>query len=117
MSGTQANNLTNAAVSASGQVSNLLIERFTGLIHEQMMRKEMIVSHFPVQDVVGTNQVTNKSIGETELQVLIAGQEPEAKSTELDNHSLVVDTVILARNTIALLHMIQSDIAVQGKLA
>lgn len=117
MSGTQANNLTNPAVSASGQVSNLLIERFTGIVHEQMMRKEQIVSHFMVQDVVGTNQVTNKSIGETEIQVLIAGQEPESKGTELDNHSLVVDTVILARNTIALLHMIQSDIAVQNKIA
>ena len=117
MSGTQANNLTNPAVSASGQVSNLLIERFTGMVHEQMMRKEQIVSHFSVQDVVGTNQVTNKSIGETELQVLVAGQEPESKGTELDNHSLVVDTVILARNTIAMLHMIQSDIKVQEKMA
>lgn len=117
MAGTQANNLTNPAVSASGQVSNLLIERFTGIVHEQMLRKEQIISHFMVQDVVGTNQVTNKSIGETELQVLVAGQEPEAKGTEMDNHSLVVDTVILARNTIALLHMIQSDIAVQNKLA
>ncbi len=117
MSGTQANDLTNPAVSASGQVSNLLIERFTGIVHEQMMRKEQIVSHFRVQDVVGTNQVTNKSIGETELQVLIAGQEPESSATELDNHSLVVDTVILARNTIALLHMIQSDIEVQNKMA
>lgn len=117
MSGTQANNLTNPAVSASGQVSNLLIERFTGIVHEQMLKKEMIVSHFSQQDVVGTNQVTNKSIGETELQVLIAGQEPESSGTDLDNHSLVVDTVILARNTIALLHMIQSDIEVQNKLA
>lgn len=117
MSGTQANNLTNPAVSHSGQVDNNLIERFTGIVHEQMLRKEQIVSHFRVQDVVGTNQVTNKSIGETELQALVPGQEPEAGKVGMDNHSLVVDTVILARNTIAMLHMIQSDIQVQQKLA
>lgn len=117
MPGTNANALTNPAVSSSGQVDNLLIERFTGIIHEQMLRKESIVSHFSVQDVVGTNQVTNKSIGDTELQALIPGQEPESSQVSLDNHSLVIDTVILARNTIAMLHMIQSDISVQNKLA
>lgn len=117
MAGTQANNLTNPAVSASGGVDNLLIERFTGIVHEQMMRREQIVDHFAVQDVVGTNQVTNKSVGDTQLQTLVAGQEPEASDVEMDNHSLVVDTVVLARNTIAMLHMIQSDIQVQQKMA
>lgn len=117
MSGTQANSLTNPAVSASGGVDNLLIERFTGIIHEQMMRREQIVDHFDVQDVIGTNQVTNKSVGDTQLQTLVPGQEPEAAAQEMDNHSLVVDTVIMARNTIAMLHMIQSDIQVQQKMA
>lgn len=117
MAGTQANNLTNPAVSASGGVDNNLIERFTGIIHEQMLRREQIVSHFRVQDVVGTNQVTNKSVGDTQLQKLVPGQEPQSKGTEMDNHSLVVDTVILARNTMAMLHMVQSDIQVQQRLA
>lgn len=117
MSGTQANLITNPAVSASGGVSNTLIERFTGIVHEQMLRMEQVVGHFPVQDVVGTNQVTNKSVGDTQLQKLIPGQEPESGAVEFDNHSLVVDTVILARNTIALLHQIQSDIEVQRRMA
>lgn len=117
MSGTQANNLVNPAVSASGKVDNLLIERFTGIVHEQMLRREGIVNNFRVQDVVGTNQVTNKSMGDTVLQKLIPGQEPEAGAVQFDNHSLVVDTVILARNTVAMIHALQSDIQVQQKLA
>ena len=82
-----------------------------------MMRREQLISHFRVQDVVNTNQVTNKSVGDTQLQTLIPGQEPESSSVELDNHSLVVDTVVLARNTIAMLHMVQSDIEVQRRMA
>lgn len=117
MSGTQANYLVNPAVSASGKVDNLLIERFTGIVHEQMLRREGIVSNFRVQDVVGTNQVTNKSMGDTVLQKLVPGQEPEAHPVQFDNHSLVVDTVILARNTIAMIHALQSDIQVQQRLA
>ena len=117
MAGTNANVLTNPAVSASGQVDNLLIEKFTGIVHEQFLREERFESHFSVQDVTGTNMVTNKSVGDTQLQKLVPGQEPDATSTEYDNHSLVVDTVILARNTIAMLHDIQSDIQVQQRLA
>jgi len=117
MAGTQANNLTNPAVSASGELDNLLLERFTGMVREATIKREQFIDHFRVQDVVGTNQVTNKNMGDTELQTLVAGQEPESHSVQFDNHSLVVDTVVLARNTIAMLHMLQSDIQVQQRMA
>lgn len=117
MPASQANNLTNPAVSAGGAVDNLLIERFTGIVHEQYLRMERIEMNFNVQTVVGTNQVTNKNIGDTQVQKLVPGQEPESNETEFDNNSLVVDTVILARNTVALLHDVQSDIQVQQRLA
>jgi hypothetical protein len=117
MSGSQANFVTNPAVSAGGAVDNLLIERFTGIVHEQYLRTERFETQFNVQTVVGTNQVTNKNVGITEVQKLTPGQEPESKAVDFDNHSLVVDTVILARNTVAMLHDIQSDIQVQQRLA
>lgn len=117
MPGTNANYLTNPAVSHSGEVDNLLIERFTGMVHAQLMRRDNLMSQFDVEDVIGTNQVTNSNIGETELQALVPGQEPEAHAVAMDNHSLVVDTVTLARNTIAMLHKFQSSIKVQNKMA
>jgi hypothetical protein len=117
MAGTTANTMTNPAVSASGNVDNNLIERFTGMIREQILRREQIVDHFIVQDVVNTNQVTNKSVGDTEISAVVGGQEMKATPTQVDNHSLVVDTMIMARNTMALLAMVQSDIQLQQKIA
>lgn len=117
MAGSTANTLTNPAVSASGEVDTLLIERFTGMVHAEYQNGENLLSHFEVQEVTGTNMVSNKYIGGTTVQRLVAGQEPEATPTSMDKNALVVDTVLLARNTVATLHDIQSDVKIQGKLA
>lgn len=117
MTGTNANNLTNPAVSASGQLDSTLIEKFTGIVQEAFLKEDKFESDFRVQTVVGTNQVTTKSMGDTVVDTLTAGQEPAAHSAEFDNHSIVIDTVLLARNTVAMLHNIQSDIEVQNRLA
>lgn len=117
MTASTANQLTNPAVSASGEVDSLLIERFTGQVHGEYDKGENLLSPFEVQNVTGTNMVSNKYIGGTTVQRLVAGQEPEATPTQMDKNALVVDTVLLARNTVATLHDIQSDVKVQGRLA
>lgn len=110
MAGTNANNLTNPAVSASGEVDSLLIEKFTGKVHEQYLKGENLQAYFDMQEVVGTNMVSNKYLGDTQLQVLIPGQEAEATDTETDKNALVVDTAVIARNAVAQLHDVQADI-------
>lgn len=117
MSGSTANTLTNPAVSYSGEVPTLLIEKFTGRVHEEYMKGENLLSNFEVHEVTGTNMISNKYLGGTTVQRLVAGQEPEAVPTNMDKNALVVDTVLLARNTVATLHDVQSDIEIKGRLA
>lgn len=117
MPASTANNLTNVAVSHSGEVDSLLIERFNGTVHGEYQKGENLLSNFEVQEVVGTNMVSNKYMGGTTVQRLVAGQEPEATPTSFDKNALVVDTVLLARNTEATLHNIQGDIKVHDRLA
>ena len=117
MPASTANTLTNVAISASGAVDTLLIERFTGTVHAEYQKGENLLSNFEVQEVTGTNMVSNKYIGGTTVQRLVAGQEPEATPTSLDKNALVVDTVLIARNAEATLHNIQGDIKVHDRLA
>ena len=112
------NTLTNVAVSASGEVDSLLIEKFNGKVNEQYMKGENILSYFDVQTVTGTNTVSNKYLGETELQVLAPGQSPNATPTQADKNQLVIDTTVIARNTVAHIHDVQGDIdSLKPKLA
>lgn len=117
MSGSTTNNLTNPAVPNNTEVDSLLIEKFNGTVHEQYLEGENLLSGFTVQEVVGTNFVSNKYIGDTTLQTLTPGQEPEATNTEFNKNGLVVDTIVLGRNTVHTLHDIQNDFEVMSKLA
>jgi len=114
-------NLTNPAVpSAAAQaagVDSLLIEKFNGTVHEAYQKGENLLSAFTVQEVVGTNIVSNKYVGDTQLQTLTPGQEPEPTDTEFNKNALVVDTIVLGRNTVHTLHDIQNDFSVMDKLA
>lgn len=118
MAGSTAVPLVNSGVSASGLVDSLLIEKFTGKVHEQYLKGENLKAYFVTETVVGTNMVSNKYIGDTELQVMIPGQEAEGKPSSYDKNALVVDTAIIARNIVAHIHDVQNDIEGQkSKLA
>lgn len=111
------NQMTNPAVPNNTEVDSLLIEKFNGTVHEAYQTGENLLSMFPLQEVVGTNMVSNKSMGETTLQVLTPGQDPEATDTEFNKNALIVDTIVLGRNTVHTLHDIQNDFQVMTRLS
>ena len=84
------NNLVNPAVSVSGEVDTLLIEKFDGQV--KLAYKEMVnmMRYFDLKEVVGTNSVSNKYMGTTQ---------------------------VIARNTVGILADVQDDINTKGKLA
>jgi hypothetical protein len=112
------NTLTNVAVSASGEVDSLLIEQYNGKLNEQYVKGENLMGYFDVHTVTGTNTVSNKYLGETEVQVLAPGQSPNATPTQTDKNQVVIDTTVIARNTVAMIHDVQGDIvSLKPKLA
>ena len=113
-----ANNMqVNPAVPNNNEVDTLLIEKFNGVVHQQYLEGENLLSGFNVQEVVGTNMVSNKYIGDTTLQTLTPGQDPDATDTEFNKNALIVDTIVLGRNTVHSLHDLQNDFSLMEKLA
>ena len=110
MPGSNANTITNPAASSSGLLTTLLIEKFTGKVHMQYNKGENLKAYFDFQQVKNTNSISTKYIGETELQALVQGQEPDATGTEYDKARLTINTTVLARNTIPQLYDVQADI-------
>lgn len=98
-------------------MDSLLIEKFIGQVHLEYGKGENLLGFYDVQEVVGTNMVSNKYLGGTEVHRMAQGTEPEASATTFDKNALVVDTMILARNTVAVLHDVQNDFETKNKLA
>lgn len=111
------NVLVNPSVPNNNEVDTLLIEKFNGVVHQQYLEGENLLSGFDVQEVVGTNMVSNKYIGDTTLQTLTPGQDPDSTPTEFNKNALVVDTIVLGRNTVHSLHDLQNDFSLMEKLA
>lgn len=110
--------LIQPGISKSGEVDSLLIEKFTGKVHEVWEKTEGLMGHFDAQSVTGTNMISNKFLGDTELQVLQPGQDPPPTDTEFDKNALVVDTTVIGRNYVQQLHDVQNDIdGLKSKLA
>lgn len=111
------NNLVDPTISASGEAKTLALEKFNGQIKRAYSSQVGMMAHFDLQSVVGTNTVSNKYLGTTEVQALAPGKDVRGSQTEVDKNSLVIDTVVIARNVVALLTDVQDDIMVKGKLA
>ncbi len=112
------NVVTNPGVSASGEVDSLLIEKFNNKVHEAFDKQENLMRYFDINEVQGTDMVSDKHLGDTELQVLSPGEDPEATTTEFEKNALVIDTIVISRNAVATLHDVQNDIeGLKSKLA
>lgn len=112
-----ANNLVDPKVSASGEAKSLAFEKFTGQIKRAYRERIGLMSYFDLQEVKGTNVVSNKYFGVTQVQALAPGKDVRGGDVEIDKNSLLIDTTIIARNIVGVLDDVQDDIMVKGKLA
>lgn len=112
-----ANNLVNPAVSYSGEVDNLLIEKYDGQVKRAYKEKLNMKSYFDIQTVTGTNSISTKYLGTTAVQALAPGADVKGSAAGVDKNQLVIDTAVIARNIVGVLADVQDDIMIKGKLA
>ena len=111
------NLLVNPAVPNNTEVPTLLIEKFNGMVQKAYQGGENILSQFKIEEAVGTSMVSNKQMGDTRLQVLVPGTNPQGGQVEFNKNALIIDTIVLGRNRVNTLHDIQNDFDVMSELA
>lgn len=112
-----ANNLVDPKISASGEASTLAIEKYNGQVKRAYHEDLGLMSYFDLEQVTGTNMVSNKYLGVTSVQALAPGKDVRGAETEFDKNSLIIDTTVIARNIVGMLDDVQDDIETKGKLA
>ncbi len=107
------------AMSTTGDLSDLdlMIEEYAGEVETQFVKKSMMRQFVPVKAVRGTDTITNDVMGATTLKAVGRGaKRVEPGKATFDKITLTVDTIILARNTVALLDQFQNRYDVRMEL-
>ncbi len=100
----------------TGPVDALHIEEYGGVVEGTMAKKSFMRQYVNVKPVLGTDTVTNDRVGATSLQKVTPGVRPEGAPSEFGNVSVKVDTIVLARNNVALLDDFQAHFSVRSEI-
>lgn len=98
----------------TGKVNPLHIDQYGGAVESQFVKSSIMREYFTLKRIVGTDTVTNDRIGKTSLQAVVEGVRPSSAAPTFDNISVKVDTVVLARSNVALLHDFQAHYDVRA---
>lgn len=100
----------------AGSIDKLAIERFTGVVEGTIQRASKLAPHVKFETVKGTDTLTNKGIGEVDLQVLVPGEAPDGTGADISKATVTVETVTLARNILPTLETLQTDFNIAQQL-
>ncbi|APL99495.1 putative major capsid protein [Aquamicrobium phage P14] len=100
----------------TGSTYALAIERFTGVVEGTIERASKLAPHIKFQTIKGTDTLTNKGIGEVDLQVLKPGEAPDGTGADISKATVTVETVTIARNILPALETLQTDFNVAQEL-
>lgn len=100
----------------AGPVDALHIEQYGGMVEGTLAKQSIMRQFVDIKTVMGTDRITNDRVGSASLQAVTPGVAPDAKVTQFSNVSVVVDTIVLARNNVALLDDFQARYSVRAKL-
>jgi hypothetical protein len=100
----------------TGPVDELHIEQYGGEVEGTLAKMSIMRQFVNIKSVLGTDTLTNDRIGGASLQAVTPGVRPDAKVTQFSNVFVKVDTIILARNNVALLDDFQAHFSVRSEL-
>lgn len=100
----------------AGAVDALHIEEYGGEVEGTLAEKSFMRQYVKIKPVIGTDTLTNDRIGETSLQKVTPGVRPDGTVTQFSNVSVKVDTIVLARNNVALLDDFQAHFSVRQEI-
>lgn len=101
----------------TGDERALVIEEFTGMVEGTIERRSIMQGMIPVRTVRGTDTFTNRAVGESTLQKLVPGQQPDGTKSDFAKNSVTVDTTILAREIFSILEVFTTNIDVRKEVA
>lgn len=101
----------------SGPIDALTMTEFTGMVEGTIARRAKLDPYIPRRTVKGTNSLTSFAVGETQLQALKPGVAPDGSLVSFSKASIVIDTVVLARNILPLLEVFQSSFDARKEIA
>lgn len=100
----------------AGDINALTIAEFNGVVETAIRRKSKLSPYIKARPVKGTNTLTQYAIGQTQLGVLKPGEAPDGTPADFSKISVVVDTVIIARNIVPILEDFQNNFGARSKL-
>lgn len=108
--------LSLAEVGSATTVQPLHIEQYGGAVEGTFAKKSFMKAYVNIKSIRGTDTVTNDRIGQATLQAVTPGVRPDAAVAQFDNVKVKVDTIVLARNNVALLDDFQAHYSVRSEL-
>lgn len=99
-----------------GAVDALHIDEYGGEVEGTIAKVSFMRQYVKLKSVRGTDTITNDRVGAASLQAVVPGVRPTATPSQFDNVAVKVDTIILARNNVALLDDFQAHFDVRMSL-
>jgi hypothetical protein len=93
----------------------LTIEKFEGTVHDIMRKASITDGVFKFMPLIGTDTMSNNTMGNPELQKVVAGVEPDGKSIDVGKMIVQVKTPVIARVTTPMLATVQDHLDIKGK--
>ena len=101
----------------AGDVLELVIPEYRGEVQGTLDRMAKFAPFVNFQSVQGTATITKEGIGESTLSVITPGTTPnQSSNNQYAQHSLTIDTVVLARTTLPMLDVFQKRYDVRAAL-